>query len=197
MATPKSESYSPTFLKFVLGFVYFYFGLLKFFPDLSPAEMLASQTVMKLSSGILDATAALFVLAIMECLIGLGFLFDKFRPAVVILYFFHMIGTFTPLFVFPELMFKIAPFAPTIEGQYVLKNLVFVAAGWTVLFPNLFGTRLHAEDKAPEAQENRIEGPVPSPRPDAPIDGQMSQIPNDVPIDQTDSPSLAPRRAQE
>jgi len=152
MATPKSESYSPTFLKFVLGFVYFYFGLLKFFPDLSPAELLASQTVMKLSLGVLDASSALFVLAIIECLIGLGFLFDKLRPAVVVLYFFHMIGTFTPLFVFPELMFKIAPFAPTIEGQYVLKNLVFVAAGWTVLFPGIFGTRVTTEEKTPEVE---------------------------------------------
>lgn len=155
MSTSRSESYSPTFLKLVLGFVYFYFGLLKFFPDLSPAELLASQTVMKLSSGVLDATSALFVLAIMECLIGLGFLFDKFRPAVVVLYFIHMIGTFTPLFVFPELMFKIAPFAPTIEGQYVLKNLVFVAAGWTILFPGIFGTRLTDDSNAAQIETSQ------------------------------------------
>ncbi|HRX78991.1 MAG TPA: hypothetical protein P5307_08005, partial [Pirellulaceae bacterium] len=50
-------------------------------------------------------------------------------------FLFHQASTFIPLFLFPELTFKIAPFAPTMEGQYILKNLVSVAAGWTVMLP--------------------------------------------------------------
>ena len=51
------------------------------------------------------------------------------------IFFAHMLGTIMPLFLLPELVFKFAPFGPTMEGQYILKNIVFVAAGWTVLAP--------------------------------------------------------------
>jgi uncharacterized membrane protein YkgB len=128
---------SPDLLRLALGFVYLHFGLLKFFPDLSPAEMLASQTIMRLSWSWLDARTALQLLAVFECAIGLGFLFDVARRWMPWLFFAHMAGTVMPLFVLPELVFKFAPFAPTLEGQYILKNLVFVAAGWTVLVPRL------------------------------------------------------------
>ena len=121
------------FLRLTLGFIYFLFGLLKFFPDLSPAEMLAGETVARLTSHAVDARQAIVLLGIAECAIGLGFLLGL-RPRIVFgLFILHMIGTFLPLFVLPELMFKVAPFAPTMHGQYVLKNLVMVAAGWSVL----------------------------------------------------------------
>jgi len=134
--SPRSISFH--FLRLALGFVYFHFGILKFFPDLSPAELLASQTIMRLSSGIIDANTALYWLAIMECLLGLALIFNVWMRFAFVLFLFHMLGTFAPLFVLPELTFKIAPLAPTIEGQYILKNIVFVAAGWAVLWPNLF-----------------------------------------------------------
>lgn len=132
---------SASFLRWTLGFVYFYFGLLKFFPDLSPAELIATQTIIKLSWAALDADTALQLLAVIECAIGLGFLFDCGRWLVIPLFFIHMVGTFLPLFLLPELTFKVAPFAPTFEGQYILKNLVFTAAGWTLLLPMLFGLK--------------------------------------------------------
>lgn len=136
-APTPTETRSPDFLRFALGFIYLYFGLLKFFPDLSPAEMIATQTIMRLSLSWLDAYTALRLLACLEVLIGLGFLF-RFAPRLVTWVFFaHMAGTLMPLFLLPELVFKIAPFAPTLEGQFILKNLVFLAAGWTVLAPEL------------------------------------------------------------
>jgi hypothetical protein len=46
-----------------------------------------------------------------------------------------------PLFVLPEFTFKFAPFGPTLEGQYILKNTVFLAAGLTVLWPSCFPRR--------------------------------------------------------
>lgn len=128
---------SADFLRIALGIVYLHFGLLKFFPDLSPAEMLATQTIMRLSVSWLDAHTALLLLAILECTIGLGFVLGIGLRWLPIAFLAHMAGTFTPLFVLPEITFKIAPFAPTLEGQYILKNLVFVAAGWTVLMPRL------------------------------------------------------------
>lgn len=127
-------------LRIVLGIVYFHFGFLKFFPDLSPAELLASQTIMRLTNGLLDAHTALFYLAIMECLLGLALIFNVGMRLAFVLFVFHMLGTFAPLIVLPELTFRIAPLAPTMEGQYILKNTVFVAAGWAVLMPPLFLT---------------------------------------------------------
>lgn len=128
---------APTFLRLSAGFVYFFFGFLKFFPDLSPAELIASQTLMRLSFGMLDANTALFLLAVMECTIGLSFLFNIFMPWLFFLFLFHQAMTFTALFIFPEITFKIAPFAPTMEGQYVFKNLISLSAGWTVMLPGV------------------------------------------------------------
>jgi uncharacterized membrane protein YkgB len=131
----QSPARSPTLLRWSLGIVYFFFGFIKFYPDLSPAELLAGQTIMRLSHNTLDAQTALKVLAVVECLIGLGFLFNVFMRGVFVLFLVHMVGTFIPLIFLPELTFKFLPFAPTLEGQYILKNLIFVAAGWTVLLP--------------------------------------------------------------
>ncbi len=120
-----------------LGLIYFHFGFLKFFPDLSPAEMLASQTVMRISGSWFDAHDALWVLAVMECAIGVIFIFGIWTPIALTIFLFHMAGTFLPLIVLPELTFKVFPFAPTMEGQYILKNLVFVTAGLALMLPRI------------------------------------------------------------
>ena len=127
---------SPHLLRLALGLVFFHFGFLKFFPDLSPAEMLASQTIMRVSGGAFDARTAMLCLAIMESAIGIGFLLNIGLRFVSVLFLLHMIGTFLPLFVLPELAFQMGPLAPTFEGEYILKNVVFVAAGWTILLPH-------------------------------------------------------------
>lgn len=141
MSQETTEQQSPTFLRIALGFVYFHFGVLKFFPDLSPAEMLGTQTVMSVSRHLFDADMALLWLAVIECAIGIGLLFNVFPRLTFVIFMLHMVGTFLPLFVLPEFTFKIAPFAPNTEGQYIFKNVVFVAAGWTVLRPHVFGER--------------------------------------------------------
>lgn len=129
---------SPTFLRLALGFVYFHFGLLKFFPDLSPAELIGTQTVMAVSFNVFDAHSALVWLAVLESAIGLGLIFNVCPRITLVLFIIHMAGTFMPLFVLPEFTFKHVPFAPNMEGQYIFKNIVFVAAGWTVLLPHVF-----------------------------------------------------------
>lgn len=124
-----------TFLRLSAGFVYFYFGFLEFFPDLSPGELLVGQTLIRLSMSWLDAAAALRVMAVAECVIGLSFLLNVGLRWTFFLFLAHQISTFMPLFVLPELTFKFRPFAPTLEGQYIVKNLISLAAGWTVMFP--------------------------------------------------------------
>jgi uncharacterized membrane protein YkgB len=123
-------------IRISLGIIYFHFGFLKFYPDLSPAEIIASYTAERLSLHSLDSATVLLVIAILECVIGLGFLFNCMLRWVGLLFFFHMAATFAPIFILPEIAFKFAPLAPTLEGQYVLKNLVLVAAGWVLLEPH-------------------------------------------------------------
>lgn len=146
---------SPTFLRLALGYVYLHFGFLKFFPDLSPAELIATQTVMAFSMHLLDAATAQLYLAILECAIGLGLLFNVFPRLVFGLFIFHMFGTFLPMFLLPEFTFKIAPFAPNLEGQYIFKNVVYVAAGWTVLMPEIFSRRRKAQASLNETPDNK------------------------------------------
>jgi hypothetical protein len=135
MSPAKQVPPAPTFLRLAAGFVYFQFGLLKFFPDLSDAELLAGQTLMRVSLHWLDASTALWWLAVVECAIGLSFLFNIGMRWMFFVFLLHQASTFIPLFILPELTFKFFPFAPTMEGQYIFKNLISIAAGWTVMLP--------------------------------------------------------------
>jgi hypothetical protein len=69
------------------------------------------------------------VLATWECLIGLGLLTGKFLRGTLLLLFLQLSGTFLPLFFFPVETWKHVPYAPTLVGQYIIKNLVLVCAG--------------------------------------------------------------------
>ena len=122
-------------IRLSLGLIYFHFGFLKFYPDLSPAEVIASYTAQHMTLFSLESVSVLRIIAILEVVIGLGFLFNVCLRWIGLLFFFHMGATFVPMVMLPEFAFKIAPLAPTIEGQYVLKNLVLIAAGWVLLEP--------------------------------------------------------------
>lgn len=119
-------------LRVSLGVVFLWFGVLKFFPGLSPAQTLAGDTITILSFGLLTPEAAVLILAIWECLIGVGLIAGYFLRATLFLLWLQMLGTITPLFLFPELCFTVVPIAPTLEGQYIIKNLVLVTAGLVI-----------------------------------------------------------------
>jgi len=119
-------------LRISLGIVFFWFGFLKFFPGLSPAQTLAGDTMAALSFGLLSAKTAVLLLALWECLIGIGLLFSLFLRATLFLLWLQMLGTITPLFLFPELCFVSVPFVPTLEGQYIIKNMVLISAGLVI-----------------------------------------------------------------
>jgi uncharacterized membrane protein YphA (DoxX/SURF4 family) len=120
--------YGAASLRATLGVVFFWFGILKFFPGLSPAQTLAVKTIDVLTLGHLPAGASLVLLAILECAIGLGLISGKFMRLTLLLAF-QMIGAASPLLLFPGAVFTQFPYAPTLEGQYIIKNLVLVSAG--------------------------------------------------------------------
>lgn len=110
-----------------LGLVYLLFGGLKFIPGASPAESLAIDAIGQLSFGNIPASWAIIMLAIWETGLGILFLIRRPLKLAIILGLIHMALTFTPLYFFPELCFT-EQHTPTLLTQYILKNLVFIAA---------------------------------------------------------------------
>lgn len=117
-----------TVLRIALGIVFLWFGALKLAPGLSPAEDLAGRTIEALSNGLVPRSVALPVLAVWEVAIGVGLLVGRWMRAVLLLLFVQMLGTVTPLVLFPNETWTQFPIAPTLEGQYIIKNVVLVAA---------------------------------------------------------------------
>jgi len=131
------------FLRVSIGLIFLWFGALKFFEGLSPAEDLATVTIRTITFGLISDKVILFGLAIWEVLIGIGLLFRIFIRETLLLLFLQMIGTFMPVFLFPGLVFNIFPYSLTMEGQYIIKNLVVVSAG-IVIGATVRGGRLVA-----------------------------------------------------
>jgi uncharacterized membrane protein YkgB len=119
-------------LRCSVGLVFVWFGILKFWPGLSPADELAAATIDRLTFGVLPADLARVMLALLETAIGLGLITGRFMRLTLLLLVGQMAGTVTPLFLFPELTWVRFPLVPTLEGQYIIKNLVLVSAGITI-----------------------------------------------------------------
>jgi uncharacterized membrane protein YkgB len=116
-------------LRLSLGIIFFWFGILKFFPGLSPAQDLAKNTIDVLTFGLIPGNVALNILAVWEVLIGIGLITGIYMRVTLLLLFMQLIGTMSPVVIFPELVFTQIPYAPTLEGQYIIKNLIIASAG--------------------------------------------------------------------
>jgi uncharacterized membrane protein YkgB len=119
-------------LRISLGIVYLWFGVLKFFPGYSPAQELAVKTMDQISFGLVSGDQALRLLAVWETAIGLGLLFGVWLRFTLLLLFLQWFGTIMPLFFYPEEVFLRVPFVPTLEGQYIIKNLVIISAALVI-----------------------------------------------------------------
>ena len=128
-----------TFLRVALGVIFFWFGVLKFFPGLSPAENLVRNTVY-----FLDPDIFIPVLAAWEALIGVGLITGKLMRLTLLLLFLQMPGTALPLLILPDVVWNVFPYGLTIEGQYIVKNLVLIGAG-LVLGGTVRGGRLNPD----------------------------------------------------
>lgn len=125
----KNAFSSMNLLRISVGIVYLWFGALKFFQGLSPAEQLAMETIHKLTFGLMDDRVNLFLLASWECAVGILLIAGKYVKTALSLLFLHMICTFTPFIFFLEETFRDMPYGLTLTGQYIMKNIVFIAAG--------------------------------------------------------------------
>lgn len=142
-------------LRISVGIVFLWFGVLKFFPGLSPAQDLALRTMDVLTFGLIPSRVALILLASWECLIGIGLLSGICMRATLLLLFLQMLGTMTPIVLFPGEVFTRVPYAPTLEGQYILKNLVLVSAG-LVLGATVRGGRIGGSPEEVDGQRGAL-----------------------------------------
>jgi len=118
-------------LRISIGLVFLWFGAIKFWPGLSAADQLATDTIEKITFGSIGEDFARLALATLETTIGIGLILGRYIRLVLLLLLGQMMGTVTPLFIFPEITWT-QVLVPTLEGQYILKNLVLVSAALTI-----------------------------------------------------------------
>ncbi len=109
--------------RFVIFFIFFWFGILKPLGVSSATPLVKALLAETLP--FLSFSTFFFYFGLFEIFIGLSFLIPNFEREAIALLIIHMIMTFLPLFFLPNLVWK-QPFVPTLEGQYILKNLAFI-----------------------------------------------------------------------
>ena len=116
-----------TFLRYSLGLIYIWFGILKPF-GLSPAQELIENTVYWFD----NPKTFVPILGWWEVVIGLTMCIKPLIRVSIFLLFIQMPGTFLPLILLPEVCFNNFPFGLTLEGQYIIKNLIIISAALVV-----------------------------------------------------------------
>ena len=116
-----------TLLRYSLGIIYIWFGALKPM-GLSPAQELVENTVYWFE----NPSTFVPILGIWEVIIGITMIIKPLIRISIILLFIQMPGTFLPLVLFPEVCFTNFPFGLTLEGQYIVKNLIIISAALVV-----------------------------------------------------------------
>ena len=116
-----------TFLRYSLGVIYIWFGILKPF-GLSPAQELVENTVYWFD----NPKTFVPILGWWEVVIGLTMCIKSLIRVSIFLLFIQMPGTFLPLILLPEVCFSNFPLGLTLEGQYIVKNLIIISAALVV-----------------------------------------------------------------
>tara|TARA_B100000886_G_scaffold239721_1_gene168111 strand:+ start:126 stop:587 length:462 start_codon:yes stop_codon:yes gene_type:complete len=115
--------YGTLFLRYSVGTIFIWFGLLKPF-GMSPAQDLVENTVYWFD----DKTSFVKFLGCWEVVIGLTMVYKPLLRVSIFLLFVQMPGTFLPLILLPEVCFTKFPFGLTLEGQYIIKNLIIISS---------------------------------------------------------------------
>jgi uncharacterized membrane protein YphA (DoxX/SURF4 family) len=114
-------------LRMSVGLVFVWFGLLKIF-DVSPVSDLVAQTVYWF-----DPDVVVPALGVFEVVVGGLLLLGKALRTALALFAAQMLGTFLVFIVLPDVAYRDGnPLLLTVEGEFVVKNLVLLAAGVVV-----------------------------------------------------------------
>ena len=134
-------------LRISLGVIFIWFGILKPL-GISAAEPLVIATVRWLP--LFDGELWVTIIGWWEVTIGITFLFRRTIRVAIALLALQMVGTFTPLIFLPEVTFQSGrlPYGPTMEGQYIIKNLMIISAALVV------GGTVRGNEQAPNKSLN-------------------------------------------
>lgn len=126
-ATQFMERRSVDVLRVALAIIFLWFGALKVL-DRSPIEEIVKETIF-----FLPGDSTFFLLGVWELVIGIGLLVPIALRATLVLFWLQMAGTFLTLAVLPELAFQGGnPLLLSVLGEFVVKNLVLIAAGLVI-----------------------------------------------------------------
>ena len=115
---------SNRFARIALAIIYVWFGVLKIF-RVSPASPLVDALFGTMTSFVSTHTFGI-AFGIFEVVIGVLFLCRRYTTFTIILFALHMVTCFLPLILLPNLTWTL-PFVPTMDGQYIIKNLALIA----------------------------------------------------------------------
>ncbi|OLE50903.1 MAG: hypothetical protein AUG51_25720 [Acidobacteria bacterium 13_1_20CM_3_53_8] len=114
-------------LRVTLGLVFLWFGALKLL-GVSPVLLILKQTYPFIPVG-----PFAMVLGLWEVMIGGGLIMKRALRCTLVLLCFHLTGTFISLLFAPSLFFLHgSPLWLTVEGEFVAKNMVLMAAGLVI-----------------------------------------------------------------
>lgn len=116
------QTWSLPVVRSAIGVVFIWFGALKVI-GISPARELVEKTVYFFPPEIFVP-----ILGVWEVLIGLSFFYRPLIRLGILLLFLQVPGTFLPMILFPDVVFTVFPYGLTVEGQYIIKNLVIIGA---------------------------------------------------------------------
>ncbi len=156
-------AHSVTVLRIAVGAVFLGFGVLKYFHGISPAENLTKATTHLLTFGLVPGSVSIVAIATLECFIGICLLADRFMRLAIWLLAIEFVGILSPLVLLPGRLFSGPHNAPTLEGQYVLKDVILVGAAMVIAAGTFRGGRFIRDDLPPAA-------PAPA---DASMDGEQ------------------------
>ena len=120
------DRWSVPVLRVAVAVVFVWFGALKVF-DVSPAADLVSRTVY-----FFPPETFVPILGVWEVVIGICLLYRPLIRVGIFLLFLQLPGTFLPVILLPEVVFRTFPYALTVEGQYIAKNLVIIGAALVI-----------------------------------------------------------------
>jgi len=119
--------WSITALRLALGSIFLWFGALKIFGG-SPVAVLIQETY-----SFMPIHVFMFVLGVWEIVIGIGIMLKRALRCVLILLCVHLLGTFTAIWFNPGIFFvQGVPLCLTVDGEFVMKNLVLITAALVI-----------------------------------------------------------------
>jgi uncharacterized membrane protein YkgB len=122
------------FARVSLFVIFVWFGTLKIL-GVSPASELVQQLFLGTIGYWIPAfsfESFMILFGAFEVLIGILFVIPKAERVAFILYCIHFITTTAPLLILPALIWT-GFLVPTLEGQYIIKNLALLACALSVM----------------------------------------------------------------